>query len=407
MTQDCDVLVLGAGPAGSSLALRLARQGFDVVLADRKAFPRNKPCGEFLSPACLPYLRDCGVFEQLLADGMTTTGGMRLCGLGRVAHGVFRPLGRPGAGRVGFGIRREVLDLRLVEAATGSGVRFLAQHPGRELRRDPDGRITGAVLRGLDLVPIEVRARFTVAADGVRSPAARAVGVQRPLRWLDHFALTTHFAGVPQRTHSEVHLFPGGYFAATTVDQGLFGVNLIVDRKELRAHGGDWDGFVADRLALVPALAARLADARRTAPWHGIGPLAFTTTRQHLPGMALCGDACGYVDPLTGEGIYFALFTAERLANAVAESLRRPGAETALLAGYARERRREVAPRLLLSRLLQRGLPHAFVVRALLTLLQHHPSLADLLVTMTGDGAHPRDLLRPSFWRDFRAGRPA
>lgn len=408
MTVACDVLVLGAGPAGSSLALRLARDGFAVALADRKAFPRPKPCGEFLSPACLPFLRECGVADALFADGMATTGAMRLHGFGRVAEGAFRPLLRPGAGRHGFGVRREVLDHRLLEAAVQAGVRFLPRHEFRALQRDAGGRVHGAVLRDPDGASLLAEARLTIGADGVRSPVARALGVQRRLGWLDRFALTTHFEGVPQAPHAEVHFFDGGYFAATTVDRGLFGVNLLIDRNALRDHTpGDWDAFVDERLQRAPEFAERLAGTRRTGAWRGTGPLAFATSRQHAPGVALVGDACGYVDPMTGEGIYFALWGAARLAAAATDALREPADEGRALAAYARDRRREVGPRLWLSKLLQRGRPHAFVVRSLLGVMQRHPAVADLLITMTGDGAHPRDLLRPSFWRDFRRAEPA
>lgn len=243
----------------------------------------------------------------------------------------------------------------------------------------------------------------------MHSRVARSLRLRRPLRWLDRFALTAHFSGVAPLPHAEVHFFPGGYFAATTVDGGMFGVNCVVARSALRARGArSWDGFVAARAQMAPFFVERIARAHRLAPWRGIGPLAFRTTRQHLPGAALVGDACGYVDPMTGEGIYFALFGARRLAVALTEALHDRAVAARALAAYAADRRREVAPRLFLARLLQRGLPHAFVVRTLLGALSRHPWLADLLVTLTGDGAHPRDLLRPSFWRQFaRGGAPS
>jgi flavin-dependent dehydrogenase len=403
-----DILVLGAGPAGSALAAHLARAGFAVTLADRKAFPRPKPCGEFLSPACAPYLAELGVAGDLAAAGMIEVEGMRLHGFGRLALGRFRPVAAAGR-RHGFGVRREVLDHLLVQQAIRAGARFLPRTAFGGLLRGADGAVAGAVLRPADGGELPVRARFVVGADGVRSHVARALGVQRRLGWLDRFALTTHFDGVPRLPTAEVHLFDGGYFAATTVDQRRFSLNLLVDRRALRDHdaGGGWDAFVAARLAQAPALAARLAGANRTAPWRGIGPLAFRTTAQAGPGFALCGDACGYVDPLTGEGIYFALFLARELAQALPRALASPACSGAALAAYERARGREIGPRLLLAKALQRGLAHGLVVRGLLALLAARPAVADLLVTMTGDEVHPRDLLRPAFWRAFRGAAVA
>lgn len=402
MTVDRDVLIVGAGPAGSSLATHLARRGFAVELCDRRAFPRPKPCGEFLGPQCAPYLRELGVDDRLLARGMRLVHGLALHGFGQEAAGTFLdgPSTAP-APRHGFGIRREVLDQHLLDGARAAGVHCAERTTFAGLLTDASGRVLGASLCGPD-GRRDMRARLTVAADGLRSPIAQALGWRRPLAWLDRFALTSHFANVTAQAVGEVHLFDGGYFAATAVDDGLFGVNLVLDRAALRCRRGDWDAFVAERLALVPAFAARLAPGRRVAPWRGTGPLACSTRRQIAPGVALVGDAAGYVDPLTGEGIYFALWGARRLATAVGAALAAPRHERAELAAYALDRRREIGPRLFLARLLQRGLCHPVVCRQFLRACAALPALCDLLVTMTGGTLHPRDLLRPGAWRALR-----
>jgi flavin-dependent dehydrogenase len=404
MQPDCDVLVLGAGPAGSALAKALAGAGFAVLLADQKAFPRPKPCGEFLSPQCTPYLRALGVDEGLRRAGARHVHGMDLRGFGAHAHGRFLAVGGA-ATTAGCAVRREVLDQQLLDAARSAGARWLERHALDALVRDAGGTVCGAVLRTPDRGRRTVRARWVVGADGVHSRTARQLGVQRPLRWLDRFALVTRYAGVPPAPAAEVHMFPGGYFAATAVDGDRFHVNLVVDRRELRAHADGWDAFVAARLQETPAFAARLSGARRVEPWRGTGPLAFTTRRQTAPGAALVGDACGYVDPLTGEGIYFALFTARALAQALGSAFAAPARAGRAMAAYVRERRREVAPRLLLARLLQRGLRHPWIAARVLAVLEQRPALADLLITLTGDAAHPRDLLRPSFWCGLRRER--
>jgi flavin-dependent dehydrogenase len=400
-----DVLVVGAGPAGSALARQLAAGGVPVLLAERQRFPRDKPCGDFLSPQCQPLLEQLGL-PRLLADLCAhRVDGMRLHDGTNVAPGAFRAVADD-APVCGFGVRRSAFDAALRNAATDQGVALLERHAFEALRRDGDGRICGARLRDADGRPVEVEARFVIGADGVHSRVARDLGVQRQERWLQQFALVAHFEGVAPLPSAEVHLLEGGFFAATTVEQGLFGVNLVLPQQALRARGErSWDTFVAERFDAAPAIAARLSAARRLAPWRGIGPFAYRTRTQAVPGAALVGDAAGYVDPLTGEGIYFALFGARALGRSVRRALDRPGDERSALRGYCRERQRELGPRLRVARLLQRGLRSPWVVRRVVAGLRRWPALADLVVTMSGDTVHPRQLWRPSFWRAFREAR--
>lgn len=400
-----DVLVIGAGPAGSAVANQLARAGYDVRIADKKAFPRDKPCGEFLSPRCEPYLDELGLARPLASLGPRLVRGMRLHGYGIEAAGRFRRLAdQPAWAERGLGVRRAVLDSLLLDAAVAAGAAWSERHEFVGLLRDADGRVTGANLRTPDGEVRPCHARFVVGADGVHSRVANALGVQRPTRWLDQFALVSHFDGVTPQPSAEVHLLPGGFFAATTVEDGSFSVNLVLPRQALRTRdANDWDEFVRQYAALSPPIAAKLAGATRRTPWRGTGPLAFTTTAQTAPGVALVGDACGYVDPLTGEGIWFALFGARELANAIHAAAADPVRERAAMRDYCRARRREIGPRLLASSLLQRAIRHPTIVRAFLRRAAAWPALADLMVTMSGDCIHPRDLLRPSFWRAFRA----
>jgi flavin-dependent dehydrogenase len=403
----CDVLIIGGGPAGSALARQLALAGVDVLLADKKEFPRDKPCGEFLSPECQPYLEAIGL-GTLLADlGAHRVAGIRMHAAGRAATGRFVAWPPRGAGSFGFGIRRSRFDDALLRAARAAGARVATRLEFVALRRGADGVVIGADLRGPDGAPAAVTARWVIGADGVFSRVARELGEHRPIAWLQQVALASHFAGVPGRPLAEVHLLHSGFFAATTVDEQVFSVNLVLPRTRFRTRtAADWDAFVGQHAAIAaPDLAARLAAGRRLGPWQGLGPLAHRPARVIARGAALVGDAAGYLDPLTGEGIYFALFGARALGEALLGALADPRRSAAALRSYARRRHREVAPRCFLAGLLQRGLRHPAISSLFLRGLARWPHLADLLVTMSGDSIHPRDLWRPSFWRQF--GRTA
>lgn len=401
MPDTFDVLIVGAGPAGSSLAIRLARSGYRVGLIDKKRFPRPKPCGEFLSPECLPMLADLDVLDRVLIRGGRGIRGMRIHGYGHRALGGFRSIGSSRVPHAlgGYAIRREILDEELLAAAGQAGAAVLEGFTCRSLIRN-DGRVAGVVAATSRGEPLDLRARWIIGADGVRSVVARELGVQRRIPWLDKFALTTHFGKVPALTTAELHVFPGGYFAAAPVGADTLSLNLVIDRDRLRQRCSSWDEFLGQYLTRVPELAERLSGSIRISPVRGVGPLAWRTTAQTFDGAALVGDACGYIDPMTGEGIYFALRTAQLLADDLERAMsREPAAAPGhALRRYARARRREIGSRAMLSKLLQVGLHHEPVARLVLRALERHRGLAELLVSFSGDYVRFRDALRPSVW---------
>ncbi|MEZ5962946.1 MAG: NAD(P)/FAD-dependent oxidoreductase [Planctomycetota bacterium] len=403
-----DVVVVGGGPAGSTLAARLGRAGLHTLLLEKKRFPRFKPCGEFMSPECLPILAELGVADDVSLLGAARVGGMRLHGYTRTATGRFCDVGAARAPfAYGWAVRRERFDAVLLRAAAATpDVEVRQATAVVAVRRDAHGAVVGlrvADARGEH----EIDARMVVGADGLRSRVARELGVQRPMAWLDKLALTTRYVGVPRQECAQVHFFPGGYFAATTVDEDVFSLNLVVDRARVGERTGDWNAFLASHLDRAPRLAEILQGAQRIDSVRGCGPLAMATTAQTFDGAALVGDACGYVDPVTGEGIFFALRGAQLLAPVLIEALADGDLRRRALSPYVSARRREFGPRLRLAKLLQRGLRHPRVVDRVLALLSARPRLADLLVSVTGDYVPGRELLRPGvWWRALRRGHP-
>jgi flavin-dependent dehydrogenase len=396
-----DVLIVGAGPAGSHLALRLARAGWSVTLLDRARFPRPKPCGEFLSPECLPMLEDLGLRTRALALGARDVHGMRIFGYGHATRGRYAPIGRAIARfDHGYAVRREVLDeLAVRRAGATDGVRLLEGWSFDDLVRDSAGRVLGARVRDPAGERHELRAAFTIGADGNRSRLARRLGVAREVPWLQRWALVARFR-VPTDDHAEVHFVPGGYFAAAPIDGGAFTINLVVGAEALT--GGGHAGLERDfrRIAaFAPELAARIGDAPLAEPIRACGPLANRATQHAFDGAALLGDACGFVDPLTGEGMFFAMRGAELLSRALDVALHARRTDAASLRSYVRGRRAEFGHRDAFARALQRALVHPRLVDRALALLERRPGLADLVVAMTGDYVPLRELVRPAVWR--------
>ncbi|HED66340.1 MAG TPA: NAD(P)/FAD-dependent oxidoreductase [Planctomycetes bacterium] len=407
MSLDHDVLIVGAGPAGAHLAIRLARAGWEVGLVEARRFPRPKPCGEFLSPACLPFLDVLGLLEETRAAGAIELGGMRLHGHGHVAEGTYRAVGRA---EVPFGhglaLRREVLDAIALDAAVAEP-RVTLHAPLRvgHILRSTSGAVIGLHARDASGGECELRARFTIGADGRQSIVARELGLRSFGRAPARFALVARYSGVDPGPTGELHLTRGGYFAAAPVDSGLFTLNLVVDRRELssategaRGHGS-LETFLARRIEETSSLAPRLAHAERSGPLHVAGPLETRVRRSTFDGGALVGDAAGFVDPMTGEGIFLAMHGAAHLAASLDTALRASRTDARSLLSYERSRRRDITPRHRAARLLQSGLGRPRVERFLLSLLERHPALTDLVVGITGDYASPLALFSPRTWR--------
>lgn len=394
------VVVVGAGPAGAALALELARDGVDVLVLDSQRFPRFKPCGEFMSPQCVPLLERLGAAGALRGAGAQEVRGMQLASYGRSARGRFVDIGRARApAEYGWALRREVFDATLLDQARRAGARVLEGWRVRTLLRAPSGRILGVEARDAQGRSRCVRANWTVGADGLQSRVAAELGVQRETPQLRRIALTTRYRGVAHDGFAQAHFFDEGYFALAPVDAGLVSVNLVLWKSAFERTGLPRDEAFEHWLARTPAVREQLAGGERVDPLRGIGPLARSTTRQTFDGAALVGDACGYVDPVTGEGTYFALQGAALLAPTLRDALGADRTDAEALAPYLSGRSREIAPRARLCGWLVHALARPSIARGVFRLLESRRGLADLAVSLTGDYAPPRELLRPQVWR--------
>ena len=392
-----DVLVAGAGPAGSATAVLLARAGFRVTLADRAAFPRDKICSEFLSPEALRVLDRLGVLAELESrgaplDGMAVTAarGARLEGsFARAGYSPFRPSG--------LSVARVHLDAALAGAAVAAGATLLERTAVEELTCE-SGAVSGAVVRDGAGGRRVIHARLTVGADGLRSLVARRLG-RRSLGRPRRVAFAAHVAGIAGLgRHAEMVVGERGYAGLNPIGGGITSVALVVPQADVAAARGRAANFFFESLDRFPGLRGRVARAGLVRRILVTGPFAAWSGRVTADGAALVGDAADFFDPFTGEGICSALRGAEMLASAAATALAGPGQVTAAgLAGYRRARRQAFAGKWAVERLIGYGMWFPRLFDRAVGRLGSRAGMADTMIGVTGEFVPARAVLHPAF----------
>ena len=389
MTREPEVVVVGGGPAGSTAATLLARRGRSVLLLDRARFPRAKPCGECLNPGALAALGRTGLLDLVLALDPVPLGGWTIRTGGVEVSAAF------GDGLSGLGVARTRLDAALLDEARRAGVdvREDARVTAARSADTVDGRPAVDWRSGADGPPGTLRPRVVVGADGLRSVVVRTLGLLARRPRLRKVSLTTHVRGeaLPDR-NGLLDVQDGVTLGVAPVARGRWNVTLVapapVDDGVLSDDTADWVGDVLRR---------RLPEAR----WepdddvHASGPFDWPVRRAWAPGVVLVGDAAGYFDPFTGQGVYRAVRSAELAAPAVDEAL--ACGSWGPLGAYGRRWEREAR----WGRFVQRGVEvvmahprfRGFVLRR----LRASGGLA-AVIRVTGDAATPSTLLRPSVW---------
>jgi len=400
--QSAEVVVVGGGPAGASLAWRLARSGVDVLVLDRARFPRPKPCAESLSPEASRVLHEMGVLAELERGPAAQLRGIDVrAPNGTVLRGDFVAAhGYRGFAERGLSVRRELLDQALLEAARRAGARVTEGVRVTGVTRDNARRANG-----VETAAGTVQARLVVGADGLRSLVSHRLGLARRSTGPRRLALVTHYAGVSGISdRGEMHVERDGYVGIADVGGGHATVALVVPHAQARAAAGDKEGFLAAWLSCRPHLAARFARAIRVGPVTATGPFCSRARRAWAPGAALVGDAADFYDPFTGEGIYAALRGGEMLAGAVETSLatRDLRAADEPLRAYDAQRRTEFAGKWLVERIVAGVVARPRLMNRAAGGLAARKELADLLIGVTGDFVPAREVTRPGFlWGVF------
>lgn len=298
-----DLLVVGGGPAGLAASLYAAELGLDVTVLEPRLGPHpatrviDKACGEGIMPGGLRSLAGLGVDPEGLP-----LKGIRYVGPGRVVETCFRD----GPGR---GVRRTALHGALLEAVEGAGVEILPLTAALLSQSEQCVSVASHAVRGRSGPAL--RARYVVAADGLHSPTRRALGLEAtpPRRsGRPRHGLRRHSGIRPWSEHVEVHWSDAGEAYVTPVSPDVVGVAVLTDRT----------APYEELLRCFPELGERLDGAPAASRVMGAGPFRQKVVRRVAGRVLLVGDASGYVDALTGEGVSIGLAQAREAVRAVA-----------------------------------------------------------------------------------------
>lgn len=396
-----DVAVVGAGPAGAASALALARQGYDVLLLDRARLPRIKTCGEYLSPGVAARLRALGAGAVLEGGDARQIPGMEIISpRGHILRVSYR---KDGTVLPAYTLPRITLDAALVEMARKAGAglldSFVARTPIVE-----DGTVRGVMgtHRGDETT---VRARVTIIADGARSVLVRQLGLARSVRWPDRTALVAYYAGTPDLRDGfgQMQVARGGYCGIAPLAYDRLNVAVVLPRHAIGQSGETATGRYERWIHEHPVLRSTLAGCRRVTSVRGLAPIGSRCVRSWEPGALIVGDASGFFDPFTGEGIYRALRGAEMAAAVCHRALSLGDVSSQVLGTYDEMRHRAFTWKQRTTALVQLFVQFPALMEYALPRLAARSLPGDRLSLVLGDVMDARHFLTPAvLWAALR-----
>jgi geranylgeranyl reductase family protein len=386
----CEVLVVGAGPAGSAAAAALAARGRDVLLVESRAHPRAKACAEYASPRIVEELRLLGLPEDAWMADALPLAGMRVI---RGADAVDIRYHDESGQRMAWGLERTRFDATLAAHAVARGARLLEHTALAEVGWTGGvGGLGGRAVRAILRTPEGrrgVRFRWLIGADGARSRVSQAISVERGVGIPRRLGLVAHYEGVPDLVdHGEMHVGPGWYVGLAPLAGNRLNVGMALpldgDRRPAEER-------FAAAIEGIPAVAERLKGRARLTPIIGASPIGHRVRRAAGRGWMLIGDAAGFIDPFTGEGIYRALRSARAAAEALGEL------DDGAAARYLAARRGAFAAKDALTWLVQGMLAAPPLMGYALRRLASRPGAAETLGSALGDCRPASDALSPLF----------
>jgi menaquinone-9 beta-reductase len=382
-----DVLVIGGGPSGAAAGYWLARNGHSVTIVEKRTFPRNKTCGDALSPRAVHQLREMGLED--LTSTLHRVGGVRACANSRELQLSWpeHPL-YPSEGRVA---RRSVLDAAVIDNAVAAGVTLLEGHEALHPLVER-GFVRGTVVQDVSGKQFSLDAKYVILADGANSRFGRALGTSRAKEWPYGTAIRSYWA-TPRHaepwleTHFDIRdrndqTIPG-YGWVYPVGDGTvnIGVGLLSTFRDFKN---------VNTSHLLSAFAEQIADAWQIdpeqpliPPMSGRIPMGNSVSPLSGPTYLVVGDAAGSVNPFSGDGIAYSYATGRAAAMVLDQALSTNDAT--VLQSYSKQLDDEYGQYFKVGRLFAAAIGRPTVMRQLMNTVMRSRTLADWLLRISSN----------------------
>ena len=342
---DCDVLVVGGGPGGSTISTLLTRRGWRVTMLERDRHPRFH-IGESLLPANMPIFEAIGALEKLRALGRLKLGADFPRDDGSYYTFRFdRALGDTGP--YAFQVKREDMDRMLFEHARQQGVDAREQVKVERVAFDAAGVTAHIDAAGNKAT---LRARYVVDASGRDTFLGKQLKLVQRSEKHQSAAMFAHYEGIgynpddPDGNIISVNRFTQGWAWFIPLPGGITSVGCVCKPGYLKTRqGASNDEFMARTLAIVPGADRRMANARRVSPVRFTGNYSYACSAMAGPRWILIGDAWAFLDPVFSSGVFLSMYSAQKASDVVDASLREPACEAALQKRYAKHLRQGYA----------------------------------------------------------------
>ncbi len=384
MKKQSQIAIVGAGPAGTSLAIRLAMNGFSPVLIERERFPRHKLCGEFISPECLAHFTDLGVSDSMLSAGGDHIFETRFYEPGGRNAGV--PSSWFGSG-FALSLSRAQMDLKLLERAKDLGVEVLEETNAVGLTNHPHG-IHAIKVRNNKGKSSEIMADLIIDATGRARIISKLIEkdsghfIQKP--GMHRNALVgfkNHLQNVDiEKGRCEIYFFRGGYGGLSCIEDGLANHCFLIRSEIVREFNGDPDKLIEQVIFRNKRAFETMKNSTPVTKWLAVSVDSFgAKDLSPGPGILAVGDAAAFIDPFTGSGMLLALESAEILADCILRHKK----SVAISAAYHRLHKQRFASRLRISSMLRGFAFKPFFAKSAISILGFNDLSRELLARAT------------------------